>query len=124
MLIEIQCRLFDIGSAIATPMSTSSEDKLAYVKFSSAFTSELEKCIDELDVQLPPLKNFVIPSGGLSSVYLNHARTICRRAERSVVLLIESKWSFAFVHTRTRFFLITANFITANFIHILSFSTY
>jgi ATP:cob(I)alamin adenosyltransferase len=101
MLIEIQCRLFDIGSAIATPIASSSEDKLAYVKFSSSFTSELEKWIDELDLQLPPLKNFVIPSGGLSSVHLNYARTICRRTERSVVPLIESKWSVCLLYIHT-----------------------
>ncbi len=116
MLIEIQCRLFDIGSAIATPIASSSEDKLAYVKFSNTFTSDLEKCIDELDIQLPPLKNFVIPSGGLSSVYLNHARTICRRAERSVVPLIESKWSV--VQTRAWFNILLC------FNHILSFIMY
>ncbi len=60
-LIEIQSRLFDLGAAIATPVQTSSESKLAYTEFSSSHTSKLEHWIDELDSQLPPLKNFVIP---------------------------------------------------------------
>ncbi len=90
MLIEIQNRLFDVGSAIATPLDRSAADKLAYTQFSSRFTEQLEKWIDELDSQLPPLKNFVIPSGGMSSVHLNLARAICRRAERSVVPLVAS----------------------------------
>lgn len=88
MLVEIQCTLFDVGAAIATPLENSSEEKKKYVEFSPAFTSQVEEWIDELDASLPPLTNFVIPSGGLSSTNLNFARTVCRRAERSVVPLV------------------------------------
>lgn len=89
MLNEIQSRLFDLGAAVATPVQNSSDAKVAYTKFSPKFTAKLEEWIDELDAQLPPLTNFVIPSGGLSATHLNLARTICRRAERSVVPLVE-----------------------------------
>lgn len=91
MLEEIQSRLFDLGSAVATPQDNSSSEKKAYTAFPSSCTSQVEAWIDELDSQLPPIKNFVIPSGGLSSVHLNLARTICRRAERSVIPLVEDK---------------------------------
>eukprot|EP01032_Pedospumella_encystans_P028513 gene28513-32203_t len=89
MLSEIQSRLFDLGAAVATPVHSSSEAKVAYTKFSPKFTARLEEWIDDLDAKLPPLTNFVIPSGGLSATHLNLARTICRRAERSVVPLVE-----------------------------------
>lgn len=87
-LVEIQCRLFDLGAAVATPINTSSTTKLSRTKFESANTQVLESWIDELDSSLPPLKNFVIPSGGLCSVHFQLARTVCRRAERSVVALV------------------------------------
>lgn len=87
-LAEIQSRLFDLGANIATPAS-SSDEKKAYTEFPVSHTLKLEQWIDEIDSQLPPLKNFVIPSGGLCSTHLNMARAICRRAERQVVVLLE-----------------------------------
>ena len=89
MLAEIQSRLFDLGAAVATPI-TSSEDKRQYTEFPSYHTERLEQWIDELDSQLPPITNFVIPSGGFSCTHLNHARTVCRRAERAAVQLIQA----------------------------------
>eukprot|EP00600_Ochromonadales_sp_CCMP1393_P013306 CAMPEP_0175000912 /NCGR_PEP_ID=MMETSP0005-20121125/2849_1 /TAXON_ID=420556 /ORGANISM="Ochromonas sp., Strain CCMP1393" /LENGTH=139 /DNA_ID=CAMNT_0016255755 /DNA_START=266 /DNA_END=685 /DNA_ORIENTATION=- len=90
MLEEIQCRLFDLGAAVATPTTkASSEEKIAYTQFPAKHTAQVEEWIDSLDAKLPPLSNFVIPSGGMSATHLNHARTVCRRAERSVVPLVE-----------------------------------
>eukprot|EP01040_Poterioochromonas_malhamensis_P004436 gene4436-4755_t len=86
-IVEIQSRLFDVGAAIATPINNSSDEKLQYTKFPGQHTLQLEAWIDLLDVNLPPLKNFILPSGGLSSTHLNLSRTICRRAERSVIPL-------------------------------------
>jgi len=90
MLREIQSRLFDLGAAVATPIQSSSSEKKAYTKFSTVHTAVLEEWIDELDARLPPLTNFVIPSGGLSATQLNLARTVCRRAERAAVPLIQA----------------------------------
>jgi cob(I)alamin adenosyltransferase len=90
-LVEIQSRLFDLGAAVATPKANSSEEKKKYTAFDPRFTSEVESWIDALDATLPPLTNFVIPSGGLSCTHLNLARAICRRAERAVVPLVQAE---------------------------------
>lgn len=60
-LIEIQSRLLDVGSAIATPAGTSTPEQRARAAFPSAITRSLEGWIDEFDAQLPPLKNFILP---------------------------------------------------------------
>jgi ATP:cob(I)alamin adenosyltransferase len=60
-LVEIQCRLLDVGSAIATPILTSSPAQLARAAFPSEVTASLEAWIDAMDEELPPLKNFILP---------------------------------------------------------------
>lgn len=87
-LEEIQSRLFDVGSHIATPRATSSAAQLARTGFSEEHTVQLEKWIDEMEVELPALKNFILPSGGLASAHLHVARAVCRRAERRVVPIV------------------------------------
>lgn len=87
-LIEIQSRLLDIGSAIATPMDgSSSAAQLSRAHFDGGHVLALEKWIDHMDSELPPLTNFILPSGGLAASHLHVARTICRRAERRVAPL-------------------------------------
>lgn len=83
-LVEIQDRLFTIGSILAT------EPGNAKVKIPSLNESDiqfLEKEIDMMDATLPPMKFFVLP-GGHASVSFGHVtRTVCRRAERLVIAL-------------------------------------
>ena len=86
-LEQVQSRLLDVGSAIATPISQSSERKLQRVSFPEIEVEAVEAWIDELDDKLPPLMNFILPSGGALSAQLHLARTVCRRAERRVVAL-------------------------------------
>lgn len=77
----IQHRLQDINSLLATPT-----DKLT-ISVSKVLRDEtltLEKRIDELTVDLDPLRNFIIPSGGMAASHLHFSRAICRRAERSL----------------------------------------
>jgi cob(I)alamin adenosyltransferase len=88
-LVEIQSRLLDVGSAVATPQRTSSAAQLARASFASIdLAQQLEVWIDAMDDTLPPLKNFILPSGGAASSQLHIARTVCRRAERALVPLI------------------------------------
>ncbi|KAG2502152.1 hypothetical protein HYH03_000639 [Edaphochlamys debaryana] len=87
-LATIQSRLIDVGSAVATPLPTSPEAKLQRAHFPGAeHAALLETWIDTMDDQLPTLKNFILPSGGKASASLHHARSVCRRAERSVTAL-------------------------------------
>ncbi|KAF9167771.1 hypothetical protein DFQ26_003166 [Actinomortierella ambigua] len=89
-LIEIQCNLQDIGSNIATPRSDSSESKLQKTVFDVGHVDTLEEWIDHLDSQLPPLRNFILPSGGEASIFLHQARSVCRRAERTTIPVVEA----------------------------------
>jgi cob(I)alamin adenosyltransferase len=84
VLAEIQDRLFTIGSILAT------EPGNTKVKIPSLMEQDiqfLEKEIDTMDAELPPMRFFVLP-GGHPSVSFGHvARTVCRRAERLTIAL-------------------------------------
>lgn len=84
VLIEIQDRLFTVGSILAT------EPGNTKVKIPSLLPSDitfLEKEIDQMDQSLEPMRSFILP-GGHPSVSFGHlARTVCRRAERLTVAL-------------------------------------
>jgi cob(I)alamin adenosyltransferase len=84
ILIEIQNKLFTIGSILATEPGNK---KVKVPSLNEANIELLEKEIDAMDKVLPPIKNFVLP-GGHPAVSFGHiARTVCRRAERLVVAL-------------------------------------
>lgn len=91
-LEEIQSRLFDLGACVATPRTTASQFKKNRAgEFDEGNVDQLERWIDEMDLELPPLKCFILPSGGgLASTHLHVARAVCRRAERRVVPLAAS----------------------------------
>lgn len=89
-LHKVQCMLQDVGSNIATPLSSAREAHLKRTSFSEEPILELEKWIDRYSEQLPPLRAFILPSGGKSSAALHFSRAVCRRAERCVVPLVQA----------------------------------
>ncbi|RKP39851.1 Adenosylcobalamin biosynthesis, ATP:cob(I)alamin adenosyltransferase-like protein [Dimargaris cristalligena] len=98
-LEKIQCCIQDIGSNVATPRTSANEARLNRTEFDpqGELIAEMEGWIDEMDGRLPPLRNFIIPSGGLPSTSLHVARSICRRAERRVVPLVQQQMADASV---------------------------
>ncbi|MBX2896417.1 MAG: cob(I)yrinic acid a,c-diamide adenosyltransferase [Cyclobacteriaceae bacterium] len=84
VLIEIQDRLFTIGSILATEPGNT---KVKIPTLTETDIQLLEKEIDSMDTVLPPMKFFVLP-GGHQAVSFGHvARTVCRRTERLVIAL-------------------------------------
>lgn len=88
-LLEIQDRLFTIGSQLASDPGKTSKMKLPDVK--EADIVLLEKEIDAMEEKLPPMKSFVLPGGHPVVSYCHVARCVCRRAERSVLRLAENE---------------------------------
>ncbi|CAG0998634.1 MAG: cob(I)yrinic acid a,c-diamide adenosyltransferase [Bacteroidetes bacterium] len=83
-LVEIQDRLFTIGSQLAND-TNKSKMKLPQVLEEDILF--LEKEIDLLNETLPEMKSFVLPGGHTVVSYAHVARCVCRRAEREVSLL-------------------------------------
>lgn len=80
VLQSVQNSLFVIGSYLATD-ATDAEFKASCL-LSSKQVEYLEKAIDRLDGEAPPMKGFVLPSGGETAARAHVARTVCRRVER------------------------------------------
>eukprot|EP00127_Corallochytrium_limacisporum_P006857 Clim_evm72s236 gene=Clim_evmTU72s236 len=90
MLRIIQGNLILVGSNVGTPRNDENGDKVNMTKFDvdGSKLKELEGWIDELDAQLEPLTNFILPGGGLTAAHLHQCRSVARRAERSVQPLL------------------------------------
>ncbi len=82
-LSRVQNELFAVGAELATPDPT----KHGTAMIGPAHAETLEKAIDALEINLPPLKQFILPAGAVAAAQLHVARGICRRAERRVVTL-------------------------------------
>ena len=78
VLVSVQHQLFDLGGELCIP------------GHAAVFDTDIQRLEDQLDgfnAGLPPLKDFILPGGGLAAAHCHLARTICRRAEREAVTL-------------------------------------
>jgi cob(I)alamin adenosyltransferase len=89
LLARVQNELFDLGADLATPAKPD-EAPGAMLRILDSQVERLEGEIDELNAALPPLTSFILPGGTPAAAALHLARTVCRRAEREAVRLVEA----------------------------------
>ncbi len=88
MLEGLQQELFDLGAELATPPGAAHPQMQ---RMGEEHTRGLEVWMDEMQPDLPPLESFVLPGGGQAGALLHLARTVCRRAERTVTTLVRKR---------------------------------
>lgn len=88
-LERVQAELFALGSDLCIP----AEDKESWPvpSVQEEQVTALERVMDELDGDLEPLKNFILPGGSVGAAHLHLARTVARRCERLLVRLREEE---------------------------------
>ena len=78
VLTRVQHDLFDLGGEICIP---------GFEMVKAGRVSALEATLDQLNEQLQPLEEFILPGGSRAAAYCHLARTVCRRAERQLTRL-------------------------------------
>jgi cob(I)alamin adenosyltransferase len=77
-LTQVQHDLFDLGGELCIPGMAMVHD---------ADVARLEAVLDAFNEPLPALKEFILPGGGMAAACCHLARTVCRRAERTLITL-------------------------------------
>ena len=75
-LVSVQHDLFDLGGELSIP---------GHVALTDAHVARLEDAVDRFNADLGPLKEFILPGGSRAAAIAHVARTVCRRAERTLV---------------------------------------
>lgn len=83
VLKEVQRNLFVAGADVATPFDITEKHE----RISLKEVTKVEETISRLESELEPLNKFILPGGSREAAVLHICRTICRRAERSIVAL-------------------------------------
>lgn len=83
-LEAVQNHLHILQAALANP------DEAGEPTIDQEDVETLEEWIDEIEAELEPQTEFILPGGGTNGSRLHHARTVCRRAERQVLSLAEA----------------------------------
>ena len=86
MCVTLQRDLFALGARLADP-SHKIAKRVEKIVINDDSVTRLEAWIDALDTEIPPLRHFILSDGCPSGAALHLARTVCRRAERSILLL-------------------------------------
>ncbi len=86
LLTEVQVHLFDMGSTLSAGDAATVE-RFKVPAVHDADVDHLEAAMDELDKDLPPMRNFILPGGHPAISQAHICRTVCRRAERLAIRL-------------------------------------
>jgi cob(I)alamin adenosyltransferase len=86
LLETVQKALFAVGARLADPSSRIAS-RVTKAAVADVDVERLEQAIDHFELELPPLRRFILPGGSPAGAQLHLARTVCRRAERRVVAL-------------------------------------
>lgn len=86
-LVDVQANLFVVGGYLATDNSQREIRQGNIV--TPEMVTEVEHEIDRLQELLPPLRLFILPGGSRAASYAHVCRTVCRRAERCILRLVE-----------------------------------
>jgi cob(I)alamin adenosyltransferase len=89
LVLSVSNDLFDVGADLCVPGDGEGEE--SRLRVAPSQIEKLEKAIDRLNDGLTPLKSFVLPGGAPAAAWCHLARTVCRRAERSVVHLARAE---------------------------------
>lgn len=89
LLAQVQNDLFDVGADLCTPIAAN--PKYPPLRVTDAYVDRLEAACDTYNARLGKLDSFILPGGTLAAAQLHVARTIARRAERTVWHLIEAE---------------------------------
>ena len=94
-LIRIQNELFTLGAMLATPKEKETlkngKERLNIPKITSTHVKVLEQEIDAMNIDLPPMTNFILPGGNQTVSFCHIARCVCRRSERLATALNENE---------------------------------
>lgn len=90
-LEQVQEDLFAVGSILAAAEPGKALEAGTIPQLSADRVTELEAWIDRLDEELEPLDAFILPGGSPVGAHLHDARTVCRRAERSITRLLPDR---------------------------------
>lgn len=88
-LLDVMSRLFDVGSHVAKPQSGVFVANGIGDGFDDHHVDQLEDWIHDMTEDLPELTSFILPTGAPASASLHVCRTVCRRAERRLIPLIQ-----------------------------------
>ncbi len=99
-LQQVQQDLFLVGSTVA---NCGNQGKELPVRLAAERTGELEAMIDRLVADLPRLDAFILPGGDRGAATLHFARTVCRRAERCLVQLMQTEFAVAPLETELKY---------------------
>jgi cob(I)alamin adenosyltransferase len=82
LLTNVQHDLFDLGGELSIP---------GHVAVTDQHVARLEETVERYNSDLGPLKDFVLPGGSRAAALAHIGRTVCRRAERSVIALAQAE---------------------------------